>query len=172
MKDKCPECGVNWKGPEIPDEMMAKRPQMSRKEAEEIASEDFGWTPENSRHFCENVVGVVEHDRVAVWKCLACNSEFDRDTVRLVGHDKKVAAVRDALREQGAKVRVKNRQLAHREKTYLIVRGAGSQVQVRDIVMPTIRKHFPDAYMTSGGYDSAWSYAVGQRFNVTIALEK
>lgn len=81
-----------------------------------------------------------------------------------LGYDQKVTATRDALRALGAKVQIRRRQLMHREKTYLIVVAEGDHHTWRTIVMPEIRKHFPDAYMTSGSFVS--------KMNITIALEK
>lgn len=79
-----------------------------------------------------------------------------------MSYNKKVAAVRDRLRALGAKVNVRRRRLAHREKTYLrVVANNGGGYE---LVMSTIRKHFPDAYMTSGSLTSM--------IDITIALEK
>jgi hypothetical protein len=82
----------------------------------------------------------------------------------MLGYDQKVAAVRDKLRSLGARVRVRRRQLAHREKTYLHVVAANGSGGYTTIIMPVIRRHFPNAYMTSGSFDG--------RININIALEK
>ena len=69
-----------------------------------------------------------------------------------------------ALEALGAKVSIRHRQLAHRVKTYLTVEADGGHYIFNTIVLPEIRRHFPDAYMTSGGF--------GETMNVTVALEK
>ena len=68
------------------------------------------------------------------------------------------------LRQLGAKVRVRRRKLAHRTKVYLNVEAEGGHWEWKHIIMPTIHRFFPDAYMTSGGF--------GVKMNVTIALER
>ena len=70
----------------------------------------------------------------------------------------------EALRNKGAKVWVKRRKLAQRRKTYLRVEAEGGHWKWKNIVMPAIRRFFPDAYMTSGGF--------GDKMHVTIALGK
>jgi hypothetical protein len=68
-----------------------------------------------------------------------------------------------ALRNKGAKVWVKRRKLTHRTKIYLRIVAEGGHWEWKNIVMPAIRRYFPDAYMTSGGF--------GTKMNITIALE-
>ncbi len=63
---------------------------------------------------------------------------------------------------RGAKVWVRRRKLAHRRKTYLRVVAKGGHWEWKNIAMPTIRRFFPETYMTSGGF--------GDKMNVTIAL--
>lgn len=75
-----------------------------------------------------------------------------------------VAAIRDALRALGARVRVNNRKLRHRRKTYLHVVAWGGHWEWKNIVMPTIHGHFPDAYITSGSFID--------EMDITVALEK
>jgi len=85
----------------------------------------------------------------------------------MMGHDEKVKVVRDALRTLGAQVRVNNRQLVRREKTYLHIKCRGGHHEWQAFVMPVIREHFPDAYMASGSFLTSVN-----RMNLTIALEK
>jgi len=79
-------------------------------------------------------------------------------------YNQRVRDTRDALQNLGAAVKVKHRKLAHRNKTYLHIVAAGGHWEWKNIVMPAIRKYFPNAYMTSGGF--------GTEMNITIALEK
>jgi len=67
-----------------------------------------------------------------------------------------------ALRNKGAKVRVRRRKLACCRRTYLKIGAEGGHWEWKNIVMPTIRQFFPDAYMTSGSF--------GSKMDVTIAL--
>jgi hypothetical protein len=68
------------------------------------------------------------------------------------------------LRNLGAKVKVRHRKLAHRNKTYLHIVAMGGHHECYRIVLPVIHRRFPDAYMTSGGF--------GPKMDITIALEK
>lgn len=77
----------------------------------------------------------------------------------MMGYDQKVEAVKRRLIELGARVSMRRRQLAHREKTYARVRGRGD---LYTLVRPAITKHFPEAYMTSatggeGAFDLTFS---------------
>lgn len=76
----------------------------------------------------------------------------------------KVKAVRDTLRDLGVRVRVNNRKLRHRKKTYLHIATTGGHYECFNIFLPIIRQYFPDAYVTSGYF--------ANRIDVTIALEK
>jgi hypothetical protein len=80
-------------------------------------------------------------------------------------HDQKVAATVERLRVKGARVRVKRRKLAHREKTYLHIVAGGTHSTFFGVVMPLIRETFPEAYMTSGGFISKPS------MNITVSLD-
>ena len=86
------------------------------------------------------------------------------ESAQTAGYRKKVEATRDALVALGARVTVRRRQLAHRKKTYLYVVAAGGHFEWQSIIMPAIRKDFPNAYMTSGGF--------GAEMKLTIALGK
>jgi hypothetical protein len=83
----------------------------------------------------------------------------------MMGYYEKVQDVRDALQALGARVRVDNRQLKYREKTYLHIRAAGGEKQWKTIIEPLIQKYFPDAYMTSGHW-------LSDRMKIVVALEK
>lgn len=170
----CPHCNENWDGEEIPYALMARR-DMTCEEAEQEAHEFFGWTPENKMCFKINMVAVeCGRDRVDHFRCLSCYTCFDRDGEQMLGHDQKVEATVANLKELGvgARVRVSRRQLAHREKTYLKIRADGTHDTYKSLVMPVIRKYFPDAYMTSGGFGPAWADASEPYMNITVALEK
>ena len=80
-------------------------------------------------------------------------------------HNQKVAATVERLRVKGARVRVKRRKLAHREKTYLHIVAGGTPNTYRSVVMPLIRDDFPEAYLTSGVFRSEPS------MNITISLD-
>jgi len=86
------------------------------------------------------------------------------NVMKIKEYNQKVRDTRDALRALGAKVKVRHRKLAHRNKTYLHIVAAGGHYACYHIVMPNIHKHFPDAYMTSGGF--------GPEMHITVALEK
>jgi hypothetical protein len=87
--------------------------------------------------------------------------------------DQKVEETVEVLKTHGFKVLVRHRKLAKRKKTYLVVRGPGGNIVYRDLVMPIIREHFPDAYMTSGGFGVPYEGLVHfPHLNLTIALTK
>jgi hypothetical protein len=79
-------------------------------------------------------------------------------------YDQKVEDTIERLRQKGARVRVKRRKLAHRKKTYLHIVAEGTHHTFMAIVMPSIRKDFPEAYMTSGGFMSS-------NMNITVSLD-
>jgi len=88
-----------------------------------------------------------------------------------VGYYQRVEMVVQRLKDLGAHVLVRRRKLAHREKEYLKIKADGGHHEWQTIVMPAIREHFPDAYLTSGGFLRSTSGHSG-RMNLTIALEK
>lgn len=69
------------------------------------------------------------------------------------------------LESYGLKVRVRRRKLAGGEKVYIVLQGCERHYDFYHLWMPKIRDHFPDAYMTSGGFGTDDS-------TQTIALEK
>ncbi len=81
-----------------------------------------------------------------------------------LSREQKVAAAKHKLQTLGATVQVRRRTLAHRKKDYLHIESAGGHYEWMNIIMPAIRRWFPDAYMTSGGFSS--------KMYITIALEK
>jgi hypothetical protein len=91
-------------------------------------------------------------------------------------HDEKLVAVITKLKSLGAKVKHRRRKLVRREKDYLTLIGAGNHRTYTTVILPAICKHFPDAYMTSGGFASETCNSVKggwePRFNITLALEK
>jgi hypothetical protein len=70
----------------------------------------------------------------------------------------------EALRDKGAKVRIRRRKLTNRRKTYLRIVAEGGHWEWKNIVMPAIYRFFPDAYMTSGSF--------GLPMDITVALGK
>jgi len=87
-----------------------------------------------------------------------------------LAYDQKVKATVERLKDLGARVKVRTRKLAHREKTYLKIIAAGTHSQYLSLIMPTLRKDFPDAYMTSGGF-TAEPWASDPHMNLTISLD-
>jgi hypothetical protein len=81
-------------------------------------------------------------------------------------YDQKVEDTVERLRQKGARVRVKRRKLSHRKKTYLNIVAEGTHHTFMAIVMPSIRKDFPEAYMTSGGFMS-----FDTSMNITVSLD-
>jgi hypothetical protein len=100
--------------------------------------------------------------------CTQCCFERRHDCL---GYDQLVQATVDRLTERGARVKVRRRKLAHREKTYLNIRADGTHDTYLTLVMPLIHKDFPDAYMTSGGFTPE-PWASDPHMNITVALEK
>lgn len=84
--------------------------------------------------------------------------------MKIQEYNQRVKAICEALRVLSAIVHVRRRKLAHREKTYLHIVAKGGHWEWKNLVMPTIHRFFPDAYMTSGGF--------GSEMDITIALEK
>jgi hypothetical protein len=84
----------------------------------------------------------------------------------MTDYDQKVEATVERLRQKGGRVRVKRRKLAHRKKTYLHIIAGGTYTTYFRLVMPSIRKDFPEAYMTSGGFMSS-----GTSIKITVSLD-
>lgn len=85
-RDECPECGVTWRGGEVPDGLMEGNPTAypDRETAEEAAA-SYGWTPENKRTFRVNVIGIQyepnhpqHYDGVSEWRCTECGLRIGR----------------------------------------------------------------------------------------------
>jgi len=95
----CPECNVEWEEKEsiterfkvryaregIPSYLKADGFDTVESAATHTA-EAYGCTPEHPRHFGVNHVGIQtrDYDGVSYWKCLICDSTFDRFTMKKV----------------------------------------------------------------------------------------
>jgi hypothetical protein len=99
--------------------------------------------------------------------CHQCCFERRNDCL---SYDQKVQATVDRLKQKGARVRVKRRKLAHREKTYLELRADGTHNTYLTLVMPLIHKDFPEAYMTSGSFTPE-PWASDPHMNITVSLD-
>jgi hypothetical protein len=87
-----------------------------------------------------------------------------------VGYDVRLKLLITRLKDMGARVQLKRRKLAHREKDYLKIRAGGNHNTYMSLVKPIIEHWFPDAYMTSGGFGPAWPHASDPYMDITIAL--
>ena len=82
---KCPHCGVSWEEEETIYEHFLKK-YSDEERAREIAKL-YGCTPESPKHFGKNVTGIEipeMYDGVSYWKCLKCDSTFDRWTMNKI----------------------------------------------------------------------------------------
>lgn len=79
MIDNCPNCGISFRGKEIPDAFVDRG--YTREEAEARASAFYGWTPENKKCFYDIYIYVTAYneDYSKKWKynhCRACNHDW------------------------------------------------------------------------------------------------
>ena len=81
---ECPKCGTAWEEKETIYEFFLRRENGNEEEARKIAGY-YGCTPENPKHFGKDIIGIEiqgEYDGVSRWKCLKCETEFDRWTLK------------------------------------------------------------------------------------------
>lgn len=85
LNKKCPECSVAWEGETIPNGLFAAGYYETMEEARE-AAKNYGWTPENGKRFGVNVMGIEtpQYDGISYWQCMACDTLFDRWTMKKV----------------------------------------------------------------------------------------
>lgn len=96
----------------------------------------------------------------------------DQHSPENIDYDRRVKLLIELLKDMGARVQLKRRKLAHRQKDYLNIRADGNHNTYMTRIRPLIEHWFPDAYMTSGGFGPAWAGASDPHMNLTIALEK
>jgi hypothetical protein len=81
--ETCPKCKIPWQEEQnIYDHF--KSIGKSKEEATETASH-YGCTKDNPKHFGKNVVGIEfrgGYDGISQWKCLSCNTKFNRWTMK------------------------------------------------------------------------------------------
>jgi hypothetical protein len=99
--------------------------------------------------------------------CPQCCRERREGTL---SYDQKVEAVVERLRRQGGRVNVRRRKLADRTKTYLRIRAGGTLNTFKSLVMPLVRKDFPEAYMTSGAFTPE-PWASDPHMDITVSLD-
>jgi len=85
-------------------------------------------------------------------------------------YGQKVLATIERLKSRGARISVRRRKLANRVKTYLQIRAAGTLNTWNSLVLPLVRKDFPEAYMTSGGFTPE-PWASDPYMNITVSLD-
>ena len=76
---ECPKCKEPWQEKETIYEFFLKK--HGEEEKARKSAELYGCTLDKPKHFGKNVVGVEvigEYDGVSQWKCLCCETHFDR----------------------------------------------------------------------------------------------
>lgn len=99
--------------------------------------------------------------------CHQCCYERRHDCLR---YDQKVKATVDRLRSRGAKINVRRRKVASGWKTYLRIRAGGTLTTWISLVLPLVRKDFPEAYMTSGAFTPE-PWASDPHMCITVSLD-
>jgi hypothetical protein len=87
--DSCPTCKTSWNEEETIYEYFLRQYNGDKKEATKTA-EAYGCTKENPKHFGKDMIGIEDpykYDGISYWKCLKCNTLFDRWNMKEVSSD-------------------------------------------------------------------------------------